>query len=95
MVKSTSRSRYSPTLPVTLLLRDPAAAWVFCDTEVQDAPTVMGDNKDTVQQVEYQRWHGKEVHAAMASQWLLRKAIHSFADSGSLTPFASIAEHCA
>jgi hypothetical protein len=44
------------------LLNDPSARGMPRDMEVQDAATIMADDKEAVQDAEGQRWDGEEVH---------------------------------
>ena len=44
------------------LLNDPGACWMFRDVEVQNPPTVVADDEETVEQVESNRWNCEEVH---------------------------------
>ena len=44
------------------LLCDPEAGRMCRDVEMQDAPAVMGDDKEAVQHSEREGWNRKEVH---------------------------------
>ena len=44
------------------LLDDPRACRMLCDIEVQDATTIVTNDKKTMEHTERDRWHGEEVH---------------------------------
>src|SRR5260370_13943153 len=44
------------------LLSDPTASWMARHVEVQDAPAVVGNNKEAVQENKRGCWNGEEVH---------------------------------
>src|SRR6266704_3831433 len=44
------------------LLDDPRACRMLCDIEVQDATTIVTDDKKAIEHTERDRWHGEEVH---------------------------------
>jgi hypothetical protein len=41
---------------------DPRACRMLCDIEVQDATTIVTDDKKAIEHTERDRWHGEEVH---------------------------------
>jgi len=44
------------------LLNGPQARWMLGHVEVQDAPTIMSDHEETVDQTESDRWDREEIH---------------------------------
>ena len=51
-----SRKRFSQ------LLRDPQATRMLGDVEVQNAPAIMSDHKDAVENAEREGWDSEEIH---------------------------------
>jgi hypothetical protein len=51
---------------------------------MQDAPPVMRNNKEAVQHVKGQRWHGEEIHGGNGFAMIVQKCRPVFTGSGLL-----------
>ena len=77
---------------LTQLLHNPGAGRMLGHIEVQDAPPVMGNDKEAIELAEGKRRHGEEVHRGDRLTMITQKRRPSFCRLGdSSARFASIA----
>jgi hypothetical protein len=58
---------------LTQLLGNPQARWMLGDVEVQNAPTVMGDDEKTVEHTETDRRHSEKIHRRNGFPMIMKK----------------------
>ena len=56
---------------------------MLCDIEVQDATTIVTDDKKAIEHTERDRWHGEEVHRGNCFPVIAEKVSQRLASSGS------------
>jgi hypothetical protein len=69
------------------LLNDPGAGRVFGHIAVKDAPPIMRNDEEAVENAEGERRHGEEIHRGDGFTMIAQKRRPSFAGSGSLGAF--------
>jgi hypothetical protein len=62
----------------TQLLRYPCAGWMASHIEVEHAPPVVADDKETREHTEGERWHGEEIHRGDGLAMVVQKRRPSF-----------------
>jgi len=58
------------------LLDDPTTRRMLREVNVQDVPADHAHDEETVEHAERDRWHGEEIHGAIASRWFRSFATH-------------------
>jgi hypothetical protein len=80
-----ARDRTVPGKGLDHLLGYLFGAWVRCDVEVHDAPTIVGENEEAVQDSECGRRHGEKVAGSSHGE-VIPEECHPVGETGRLRP---------